>query len=376
MVDNLTEVEVQGLSYKFNFADGHAYHDIPDCYSSIIPKLIDCWVDGKSTSIPDMEMLFKNKFSELIDSSTLYENSAFSVCPTASNSIDITAAWLKKENKKTALITPAFDNLYLLLKRRNVDIVAFPEQTMKSQYLLQDFMENEGIDALFLVNPNNPTGTEMTESEFETLVSICAGKNITLILDRTFRLYSSAMYDDYRILEKHNVDYVVIEDTGKTWPTQDLKISLLVYSQSINKNMRNLYEEVYLCSSNFALSLLKLFVEVTAEVGIEKSITQHVKERTIMLESALEGTPLSIVKSECGSNLPLCWVDISKTGLSDLDFCEKLKAHNIAVLPGRFFYWDNKELHTSHIRLSLMKPDQEYKNGISQLKSALKEIIN
>lgn len=373
--DSLTEVEVEGLGYQYNFADGHAYHDVNEHYTAIIDDLQSYWQEGKNRSIPAMEKAFKNQFAELIDSPALQGNDHFSVCPTASNSIDIAAAWLRKENKRTALIEPAFDNLYLLLKRREVDVVSFDEHALKDPEKLAEVINHGQIDALFLVNPNNPTGLEMSEAEFVYLVEQCKIHNITLLLDRTFRIYGNTQYDDYRILDEAQVDYVVIEDTGKTWPTQDMKISIMVYPKSVSATMRLLYEEVFLCSSNFALALLKQFVAVTAQVGVDATIKNEVRNRYASVKDALEGTPLQVVENPEKCLLPLCWIDISKTGYDDITFAGLLKQHEIAVLPGRYFYWDSKISHTGHIRVSLMKPDREFYEGIAHLKMAINSIL-
>ncbi|KZN58168.1 hypothetical protein N473_05350 [Pseudoalteromonas luteoviolacea CPMOR-1] len=373
--DSLTEVEVEGLSYLYNFADGHAYHDINEHYVDIINNLQRYWQEGKEHSIPDMEKAFKNQFAELIDSSTLHSTNHFSVCPTASNSIDIVAAWLHKENKRTALIEPAFDNLYLLLKRRGVDISAFDELALKNEHQLAQIVSSGDIDALFLVNPNNPTGLEMTESEFIYLVEQCKAHNITILLDRTFRIYGKTNFDDYQILEQSGIDYVVIEDTGKTWPTQDLKISLMVYSEAISSTMRLLYEEIFLCSSNFALALLKQFIAVTAKFGVDATIKNEVRRRSETINDALSGTGLKVFDNDEKCQLPLCWIDISATGYDDVSFAARLKEHDIAVLPGRFFYWNSKSQHTQFIRVSLMKPDAEFYEGVGKLKEAVTRIL-
>lgn len=372
--DSLTEAEVDGLGYRYNFADGHAYHDIDNSYISIINDLSEYWNEGKAISIPEMEESFKDKYAKLINSEALYVNNNFSVCPTASNSIDIVAAWLHKENKRTALIEPAFDNLYLLLKRRNVDVVSFNEKKLKDREALLETISTGKIDALFLVNPNNPTGLEMTEDEFIYLVKACERNKITILLDRTFRLYGNYNFDDYKILDEYDVDYILIEDTGKTWPTQDMKISLMVYSASIGIEVRKLYEEIYLCSSNFSLAILKKFIEITTILGTEKTIKAEVRKRYEMIKLALSKTKIKFIENEDRCQLPFCWVDISNTQLSDIEFCAKLKEYNIAVLPGRYFYWNSKDENTQFIRISLMKPNKCFYEGVDYLEKSVSDI--
>ncbi len=371
---SLTEVEVEGFSSKYNFANGHAYHDLPAALEPLIKELPAIYEYSRSISIPHMEEEFKRASSAIFGSPVLAGHRHYSVSPTASNSIDIIGAWLNMRDHNVGLLEPVFDNLYLMLNRRNVKITGIQESDLLDLASLEQKIEANNLKSIFIVTPNNPTGFQLDAGEFKNLCEMCERVNVSLIVDKTFRLYSDKNFDDYKILKESGVDFVVIEDTGKTWPTQDTKVSLMAYSQSLAPDLRMLYEEIYLCHSNFTLAFLTKIIERTKDVGLDKIVRQEVTKRMKCVEDALVGTPLSIVKTDGACALPLAWMDCSQTGLNDFELVQKLREHQVALLPGRFFYWDSQEKHTNNVRLSLMKPDAVFYRGLEALNHALLKI--
>lgn len=257
-------------------ADGHAYHDLALSQTAIIEKLPTLWASAKSKKHRDAEEEFKNAFMTLAQSPSLMHYPHFRVCPTASNSIDTVATWLKEKNLSALLIEPTFDNLALILKRRGVAIDSILEDEIP---LIAKNKLNKEFDALFLVNPNNPTGRQMSKSEFVEIVGWCKHHGKALLLDNTFRFFVSQDYDMYEILNDSKVTYISIEDTGKVWPTQDLKVSLLFFSYDIAAEMNVIYEEIYLCISNFQLEILGHFLADAHKRGLECAVWAEVANR-------------------------------------------------------------------------------------------------
>lgn len=369
---NLTEVEVSGLKTTFTFADGHAYHDMPSELQPVMNDLQRIWADARTTPVPRMEERFKRIFGRIVRSPTLEEHTCYSLCPTASNSIDIVAAWLKSSGYSVGLLEPAFDNLFLLLKRRQVNVISVQESDLLDLGALAAKIKYANLKALMVVSPNNPTGFQLTAQEFRALCEQCRELGVTLVLDTTFRFYSRAGYDEYRILEETGLPYVVVEDTGKTWPTQDMKVSLMAYSKALAPQIRPLYEELYLCHSNFSVALLGQLIEQTDGAGLDKVVWKAVDERRAKLERVLDGTLLRPVQTERSScALPVAWLDCSATGLSDLELVRRLEKHDVALLPGRFFFWNSQQQNTDKVRVSLLRADGMFDRGLSALQQAL-----
>jgi aspartate/methionine/tyrosine aminotransferase len=368
----LTEVETLGLSSEVNLADGHAYQELAAEFRSIIRDLPAIWQRASDICIPEHERRYMNAFGRLIGATTLAGHSHFSICPSASNSIDTVAAWLRSKSIRTGLLEPTFDNLALILRRREVELQPVTEAMLRDLDALSAHVSRHGLGALFIVNPNNPTGRSLTQTEFEALARWSARKGICLIVDKTFRFYAANAIDDYRILMESGATFVSIEDTGKTFPTLDLKASALVYSANISAELRTIYQEIYLSISAFTLAVMTEFFEKTIEIGWERALTQTVRHRRHLLRESLAGTGLRIPEASLSSTLSVEWIDISATGLNDIEMAAWLQSHGITVLPGRFFFWNTDPGHCDrYIRVAMMKPWPVFAAGLQGLRDLL-----
>lgn len=150
----LTEIETLGLKSKFNFADGHAYHDLAPSQVDILGRLRGIWESSAQRKIKEAERLYFDAFLKLAESLSLADYPHFRICPTASNSIDIIAAWLADRKMSTALTHPTFDNLFLILRRRGVTVVPLEDSRLRQNGAIAS-LQGLNSDAVFLVNPNN-----------------------------------------------------------------------------------------------------------------------------------------------------------------------------------------------------------------------------
>ena len=370
----LTEAQVAGFDTFYDLANGHAYHDVPAELQPVIKDLPEIWNRAVSRSVPDMEEEFKRTSAEIFGSFALANHRFYSVCPTATNSIDIIATWLHMRRYNVGLLEPVFDNLYLVLRRRGVKIAGVHESDLIDLDALETKIKTYDLKSLFIVTPNNPTGFQLDVYEFSALCELCVRMGVMLFVDKTFRLYSTQVFDTYKILNDSGLDYVVIEDTGKTWPSQDAKASLMAYSESLAEDLRMLYEEIFLCHSNFTLAFLNALMERTLSVGVDKIVHQEVTRKMNHVEKALSETPLTLVRNNRACSLPLAWMDCSATGLTDLELVRRLSEVQVSLLAGRLFYWNSGDQHTSNVRLSLMKPDRIFYKALDVISETVRKI--
>ncbi len=371
----LTDFEVAGLNTHFCLADGHAYQDMHPAYTHILESLPKIWQQTSELSIPEAENDFNRRYASFINSPILNDYKNFRICPTASNSIDIIAAVLKTLQFKTVMVEPTFDNLSLLVRRRGVPLSSIADKKIYDaaesddiETLLPDLKD---VDALFIVHPNNPTGLVISEQAFKNIISFCKKHQILLCIDNCFRVYRRTSFDDYKILIESGISFMAFEDTGKVWPTQDLKASLIYFSEDLKAIFNEIYNEIYLCVSNFTLGIIAQFFDETAKVGLQKTIWDIVDARRIMLRKALEGSKLSTPEIAKPSKLPVEWLVYSDSDKNDLTICQELKKLGLAVLPGRQFFWNSssQSIHQKYIRVSLMKRETIFLTGLSILKN-------
>ncbi|RMR29559.1 hypothetical protein ALP36_04166 [Pseudomonas syringae pv. coriandricola] len=235
-MNTLTDVEWNAFALPANLADGHAYHDMHVAFMEIMKNLERIWSEADKITPPRMALDFKNSFSRLIKSPSLMPHTHYKICPSASNSIDLIAAFLHGKNIRAVLVEPTFDNLALLLQRRGVTVDSVSEDNLRHHLVDGNFDSIPAIktaEAVFIVSPNNPTGYTLSLQEFKTLVAYCKRTEKLLVVDNSFRFFNRQGYDDYQVLLESGVNFIAFEDTGKTWPTQDLKASLIIYSDTV-----------------------------------------------------------------------------------------------------------------------------------------------
>jgi aspartate/methionine/tyrosine aminotransferase len=221
--------------------------------------------------------------------------------------------------------------------------------------------------ALFLVQPNNPTGYCLQESELLAIATQCRQMDKILILDNSFRLYNRVPFDDYSLLTEVGVSFISLEDTGKVWPSHDLKASLLFCSPDLEELVGAIYSELYLCHSRFSLLLLEQFSMISAQEGLKASVWDTVDLHRVVLRHALAGTTMDIDPSSHASMISVEWLNCSRTGLHDLDVLRMLARSGVLVLPGRLFYWNTGVAthRQQNIRVALMKPEHQFLNAVA-----------
>lgn len=369
----LTEIEALGLASRFDLANGHASHELTLTQQRIIDRLPKIWEHGTRQKSRDAEMMFKHAFMKLSGTPSLAEYEYFKICPTASNSIDVAAAWLAAHKMKTALIEPTFDNLYLILKRRGVELTALAEDVLHSAGY-EDVLNN--VDAVFLVNPNNPTGKIISHALYAHFIHWCAKNNKMIILDNSFRFFIPQDVDVYQLLLDSGVRFISLEDTGKVWPTQEIKASLLFTSQDIFNEIDLIYDEIFLCHSNFSLGILTAFLEDASERGLEDAVWKEVAIRRKRLRTALDGEVLSVHASSLKSVISVEWVRINHYFNSDVHLAEHFREQHLILLPGRQFYWNHKGnfVKSDSVRFALMKLEHEFDVAIHYLQQELRRI--
>ncbi|WNI18660.1 aminotransferase class I/II-fold pyridoxal phosphate-dependent enzyme [Actinacidiphila sp. ITFR-21] len=359
----LTDYEQMGFRTAANLADGHAYQGLTRGQETIVDRLGATWRKAEAESIPQSEHRYVERYAGLIGSASLHRAAGHLILPTASNSIDLVAAYLKLAGRRVLLTHPTFDNLALILWRRGVRPNPVAEREIADGGLLARRLAD--TDVLFLVNPNNPTGTSLSEDAFTAVVRACVAHGVTLVIDASFRLFYPQTWDAYRVLQDLGASYIVFEDTGKVFPTQDMKASLLTYSADHSAALQEIYNEIYLCVSRFTLMVLGDFFEEARTGGLHESVHALVATRRAQVRQALgEGL---IEPAALASRISVEWLSTARTGLSDRAVVEELRALGVGVLPGRGFFWDRPDAADSsrNVRISLMKPRGEFERGLA-----------
>lgn len=100
--------------------------------------------------------------------------------------------------KRAMVLAPTFSEYAIALQRTGCEIVRHTlaaEQHFDLQEDLLPRLSREGIDALFLCNPNNPTGRLIPGELLEKILLRCRERNIALFVDECFLSLSDGADD-------------------------------------------------------------------------------------------------------------------------------------------------------------------------------------
>lgn len=365
----LTDHERDALSRSFNLADGHARYSIAQNYSALLEKFP--LLLTRKYEQDETEYDFGKAFSAL-GGQTLPEMERVLYCPSASISIELAANYLRMNKLSVSLIEPIFDNLADCIRRHNVEL-----KPLREDYLydgdISSWYKDVDTDAIFLVVPNNPTGYLLSPSFFSQIVDFCVKKQKLLILDFSFRFFIPELqvWDQYETLEQSGVRYIAIEDTGKTWPTFEIKVSPLVSDKQTFAILNRIYRDIFICHSPFALAFVGEFVKASQREGALKCFQNIIAENRALLRTAIANTPLEPLSNSIAS---VEWIYIDGN-LDDVELVKKLQTYGIYILPGKQFFWSKEQSSSKFVRVALMRDTDLFARGMSVLQQSMPAIF-
>ena len=377
MYKNLTEHEIDALNTTCNLADAHTHQSQTDSQRRIVARLPEIWHEAEQHP----QAFFEEKFICLFFS-TQNQKSAIPLKRTmlsyaASISIMAVSAYLREQQLSVSLLEPCFDNLPALLRQYGVETHALHESYLEGD-LYKQLNQQVKTDAVFLLDPNNPTGFSLMKdrSHFDELIRFCKDQRKLLILDLCFAPFAQAdkamgRFDVYEVLEEANIPYFVIEDTGKTFPVQDAKCSLLTASHHLFQQMRDIQTDILLNVSPFILNMLCEYL-IDARENSFDFVSSLIENNTTYLKQKLDQTILEYQEPDC--KVSVAWIKINHE-IKGNDLQKILLKHKIYVLPGSYFFWSTgHDVGDEYIRIALSRSPDKFKESIDLLTEVIKTL--
>lgn len=95
------------------------------------------------------------------------------------------------ENDHIIVQSPCYQSLYAVAQANNVDIAYWEmneEANWKPDIFKLQSLIKENTRAIIINTPNNPTGYNFTDTEFDEIINICRKNNLILFSDEVYRL--------------------------------------------------------------------------------------------------------------------------------------------------------------------------------------------
>lgn len=379
--EDITQHEIDALKTEFNLADAHTHQKQSPSQREIVASLPDIWYQSEQRTQFEAERAFIEAFYTLHGQHTALERiDHIYLVYAASIGMQITATYLMKHRMRVGLIEPCFDNLHDLMKHAQIPLFPLDESLFHDASTVYDnLMKNAlTLDAIVLVDPNNPTGFSQFARDskpFLEVVRFCCDFNKILILDFSFASFMLASGgrrpDVYRILENSGVRYIAMEDTGKTWPLQDAKCATILTSCDLNDEIYNIVTSVLLNVSPFVLNIVTRYVLDSQQDGFASvgDLLQRNRVRAIEhLDKGILRYQTPLIRTS------VAWFEIADPELSADQLQHCLLQSRIYVLPGKYFFWKHPVRGQRFIRVALARDETLFQNAMYAMEDALHEL--
>ncbi len=375
---DLTQHEIEALKTRFNLADAHTHQGQSPSQDKIVGRLPELWYESEQNQQSYFEAQFIDAFFRLHRQPTARTMGRTLLSYSASVATMVAAMHLKRRDMSVSLIEPCFDNLTDLLRNMQVPLSPLPEDLLTETAAIYDgLVENVRTDAIYLVDPNNPTGFTLLAQGldgFREVIRYCVDHDKLLMIDFCFASFALCdpnigRVDVYQLLEESGVTYMVIEDTGKTWPIQDAKCAMITASRDIHEDVYNLHTSVLLNVSPFVLNMVTQYIEDSIEDDME-SVRETIAENRRAAEWALDGPVLEYQRPVVDTSV--AWFRIKPEHLTASALQAELYDSEVYILPGTFFYWNEPVRGERFVRLALAREPKVFASAMERLREVLK----
>ncbi len=180
------------------------------------------------------------------------------------------------------------------------------------------------VVALYVCNPNNPTGTVISEGSIEKLMKFSEEKNIYLIFDEAYMEYASKerTVSATNFIKDYN-KVIVLRTFSKFYGLAGLRCGYILSNKNIIKQVKMLRHSVVFNVNR--LAYIAAFHSLLDKTYAKKTYSRNVKIKKFFMQGL---TKLGIEYVNTETNFILI-----KIGDNQPDFYEFLIAHNVYVMP-------------------------------------------
>jgi aspartate/methionine/tyrosine aminotransferase len=351
---SLTQMQLLGLGSETNVAEGYPRYEPSEAQAAILARLPELMTEARRTPYPILDARAQSAFLHALGQHRAPIGSGRIISFYASTvAIDVAGAALARRARRVGLVHPVIDCVPALLRARGLELVPLPERALKAGTV---FDREPGLEAVIAASPNNPAGTVLTETELERLGAACAARGVPLVIDQCFRGFDPAtQFDSYEVLDRTGVEYVIVEDTGKLWPTAGVKLGFLAWSANADLPIAEVAADVLLNAPPFSAVLVERFALDMAAGGMARIHERIVGNRAIVA-GVLEGCELA-TQADGASRVSVSRIRLGP-GARGTRLWGQLLRLGIHSVPCRPFYWADPRTGERYLRIALSRePD-------------------
>lgn len=348
---SLTQMQLLAVGSDTNVAEGYPRFEPTRSQSEILSRLPEFMTEARRTPYPVLETRAHSAFLHALGQVSAPVGSGRILSFYASTvAIDVAAAALARRVRTVGVVSPVIDCIPALLRGRGLTLVPVSERSLKRGDVFERHPE---IEAVLAANPNNPTGTVMSAFELERLGRACAERGVPLVIDQCFRAFDTRVqYDTYAVLDRTGAEYVLVEDTGKLWPTGGVKLGFLAWSATARLDIAEIAADVLLTAPSFSVVLVERFALDLATGGMA-ALHERIAYNRALLGKVMEGCERAAL-SDGSSRVSVSRLKLSD-GMSGTRLWGQLLRRGVHSVPCRPFYWADGRAGERYLRVALAR---------------------
>lgn len=189
---DITQHEIHALKTTYNLADAHTHQSQSPSQRRIVENLPNLWYSAENQTQYASEQEYIETFYRFHGQHTALERrEEIYLVYAASIAMHITATYMNQRKMRAGLIEPCFDNLHDLMKHMQIPMSPLGEHLFSETSAVYRNLEKHAaeLDAIVLVDPNNPTGFSIFAdgaATFKEIVRYCVDHKKLLVLDLCF----------------------------------------------------------------------------------------------------------------------------------------------------------------------------------------------
>jgi aspartate/methionine/tyrosine aminotransferase len=359
----LTHFERKAFSAMLNLADGHVRRQPTPGESKVMSNLQSIY--EQSLKIDPVELEARLVKEQLAVCGQVKPNEITPlVFFSGSEALGVVGEALAVDCKTAAVVEPTFDNIPHLIYAAGVEVTPFSEELMAKPRELEGIIRK--YHSLVITLPNNPSGISISKATLVEIAKLCASHNTALMIDASFRSYSTNKFDFYAVLTgTKDLDWMVLEDTGKLWAANDLKAGILMCSERFFPKASELFHDLILSISPFVLLLL---AELAREAGKEavKEVIAHIQTNRSIVREGLKNSPIfQPDTTDSQLSVERLYYD-EKVYPDQRKLLEHLTSKGLALTGSGGYYWAGTK-HKVFVRLALARDKSAVERAVAIL---------
>jgi enduracididine biosynthesis enzyme MppP len=363
---SLTEMQLAGIGTYVNVAEGYPRQRFTASQQAIVERFPELMHDAISTGFRELESRAHAAFFDALGQrSAPVGSDRLMSFYSSSQAIDVVGRCLQETGGPVAVVHPTLDCIPALLRGRRLEVIPISEEAIVADPFAE-FPDTPG--ALFIANPNNPTGAHLDLATLGSLAAACAEHDVVLIVDQCFRAFDArTQYDSYACLDAAGVEYVVIEDTGKLWPVSGLKLGFLCTSIGTRLPIADAMSDFLLTASAFVARLVEELALDMAAGGLRQMHELIAGNRAAIAEALDDFADAWLADGDSR-------VSVARVELREADATRiwgRLLQRGVHTAPCRPFYWAQPDEGERYLRVALSRNPEDVERAVAAIRDVV-----